>query len=123
MVLSRAHVTGWKEEMGMVTCTTVCNVVLEGSERIWGLNQRFELIFLRKNIPARWVCDQTVTLVLQIIDTNMIEPCVHLVNGVEMGVAHCVQGFQSLLHTSEVQMSALNSFPGLRNMGFGPNTS
>ena len=34
MVLSRAHVTGWKEEMGMVTCTTVCNVVLEGSECI-----------------------------------------------------------------------------------------
>ena len=30
MVLSRAHVTDWKEEMGMVTCTTVCNVVLEG---------------------------------------------------------------------------------------------
>ena len=32
MVLSRAHVTGWKEEMGMVTCSTVCNVVLEGIE-------------------------------------------------------------------------------------------
>ena len=30
MVLSRAHVTGWKEEMGMITCTTVCKVVLEG---------------------------------------------------------------------------------------------
>ena len=89
MVLSRAHVTGWKEEMSMVTCSTVCNVVLEGSECIWGLNKRFELFF---SAHARWVCDQTVTPVLQIIDTNMIKPCAHVVSGVEMGVAHRVQG-------------------------------
>ena len=46
--------------------------------------------FFWTQIHGFW--EQTVTLVLQIIDTNMIEPCAHLVSGVEMGVAHRVQG-------------------------------